>query len=295
MSSLPHPALFRRPAEQAELCQLVSDWRGAVPIGGAIVEPKIDGMRALYLDGELCSREGSAIYGVDHILAALRSIEHELCVPTMFDGEFQVAGSFNATVAHFKAAGGRGNAGTFHVFDMIPMRTWRGEDPCETLQARRAKLDAWISGMAPIEDNAIQLVPWAFMEDAAEIEAKARELIEAGGEGVVVKSALSTYRRNKSANWQRIRRSLTLDVPITGFYPLRENENRLGAIEGVLDGVRFKVAVGFTDAERDELWRVRETLVGVYMEVEALEITERGKPRQAAFVRLRFDKEKMRS
>jgi ATP-dependent DNA ligase len=120
-------------------------------------------------------------------------------------------------------------------------------------------------------------------EDAAEIEAKARDLIAAGGEGVVVKRALSTYRRIKSGDWQRIRRSLTLDVPITGFYPLRENADALGSLEGELDGVRFKVAAGFSDAERAELWRVRESLVGAYMEVQAMEITEKGKPRQAVW------------
>jgi ATP-dependent DNA ligase len=289
--SLPHPALFRRPAEQAELCQLVGNWSGKVPIGGALVEMKWDGMRALYIDGELCSREGSQIHGVDHILAKIREIEREACVPLFIDGEFVVGGTFRETVSHFKAAGGRGDRGTFHVFDMIPMRTWRGEDPSETLQARRAKLDALVT---PFVGNEVQLVPWAYMQDAAEIERRAAELIAAGGEGVVVKAALSTYRRTKSANWQRIRKTLTLDVPIAGFYPLRENADALGSIEGVLDGVRFKVAAGFSDAERVELWRVRESLVGSYMEVRAMEVTEVGKPRQAVWVRLRDDKGKVR-
>jgi ATP-dependent DNA ligase len=269
----------------------VGDWAGKVPIGGAMVEMKIDGMRALGMDGELCSREGSTIHGADHILATLREIEREACVPLFFDGEYQVGNCFRETVSHFKAAGGRGDRGTLFLFDAIPMRVWRGEDPCETLQARRAKLDKLV---APFVGPHLQLVPWAYMTDAAEIEAKARELIAAGGEGVVVKRALSTYRRIKSGDWQRIRKSLTLDVPITGFYPLRENADALGSLEGVLDGVRFKVAAGFSDAERVELWRVREGLVGSYMELDAMELTEAGKPRQAVFVRIRGDRGKVR-
>jgi ATP-dependent DNA ligase len=290
-AALPHPALFRRPADQRELCQLVSDWNGKVPFGGAIVEPKIDGMRALWIDGELVSREGAPILGADHIAAKLRRLEHEACVPLFVDSEFQVGSSFRETVSHFKAAGGRGDRGTLFVFDCLPMRVWRGEDPCEALHARRRKLDAMFPSVAGPE---LQLVPWAYMESAEEIEAKARELIAAGGEGVVVKRAGATYRRTKDPSWQRIRKSVTLDVPITGFYPLRENADRLGSLEGELDGVRFKVAAGFTDADRADLWRVREALVGVYMEVEAMEITEKGKLRQAVFCRLREDKAKVR-
>jgi ATP-dependent DNA ligase len=284
---LPHPALFRRPADQRQLCQLVTDWNGKVPHGGAIVEPKIDGIRALWIDGELVTREGAPILGTDHIAAKLREMEHKACVPLFVDSEFQVDNSFRETVSHFKAAGGRGDRGTLFVFDCLPMRVWRGEDPCEALHARRRKLDAMLPRFAGPE---LQLVPWAYMETAAEIEAKAAELIAAGGEGIVVKRAGATYRRVQDASWQRIRRSLTLDVPITGFYPLRENAQALGSLEGVLDGVRFKVAAGFSDAERDELWARRADLVGEFMELEAMEITEKGKPRQGVFVRLRPDK-----
>lgn len=287
----PHPALARRPADQHELCQLVTNWNGKVPAGGAIVEPKIDGIRALYIDGELCTREGSTIYGVDHILERLRAIEHEACFPLFVDGEFQVGGTFAATLAHFQAAGGRGNGGTLHAFDMIPMRTWRGEDVCEALQARRPKMDRLVQ---PFTGPGLELVPWAFMTDAAEIEGKARELIAAGGEGVVVKDALSTYRRNKSANWRRIRAAVTVDVPIVGWHPLQGNESALGSLVLRHEGVRVHVAAGFTDAERLELWARKETLLGMFAEVEAMEVTDRGSLRQARYLRLRPDKPKVR-
>lgn len=287
----PHPALARRPDDQNALCQLVGDWSGHVPDGGAIVEPKTDGMRALWIDGEIVSREGSPIWGTEHIAEQLRAMEYEACESLFCDGEFQVGGSFTATIAHFQAAGGRGDAGTFHLFDAIPMRTWRGNDVCEALEVRRPMLDRLA---APFDGNEVRLVPWAFMTEAAEIEERAADLIAAGGEGVVVKHALSTYRRNRSANWQRIRKSLTLDIPIVGFTPLRGNDEALGALIGLLDGVRVTVAIGYSDAERVELWRVREGLVGAYMEVTALERTERGSLRQATWVRMRPDKGRVR-
>jgi ATP-dependent DNA ligase len=288
---LAHPALARRADAGSALCQLVGDFTGKVPAGGAIVEPKIDGIRALYADGELFTREGSTIHGVDHILAELAALEQEAAVPLFFDGEFQVGGSFAATVAHFKAAGGRGNAGTLHLFDMLPARVWRGEDVCEALHARRAKLDRLVG---PRQSEAVALVPWAFMEDAAEIEARARELIAAGGEGVVVKAANATYRRTKGTVWQRIRKSLTLDLPIIGWTPQRGNEDMLGALVLDHEGVRVHVAAGFSDQERRELWQVREGLRGEFVEVEAMEQTERGSLRSARYLRLRPDKPRRR-
>jgi ATP-dependent DNA ligase len=293
MSALaPHPALQRRSEDVGPaLCALVSDWTGKVPFNGALVEPKIDGMRALYCDGELFTREGSTIHGVDHILAKLRAIEHEAAVPLVIDGEWQVGGSFAATIAHFKAAGARGDAGVLHVFDLMPARVWRGEDVCEALHARRAKLDRLLP---PFVGDELRLVPWAYMTDAADIEARARELIAAGGEGVVVKAANSTYRRAKGTIWQRIRKSLTIDAPIVGWTPQRGNEDMLGALVLNVEGVRVHVAAGFSDQERRELWLAREGLKGEFVEVDAMERTERGSLRQAVYRRMRPDKGRVR-
>lgn len=288
MSALgPHPALMRNRSADTFLCQLVTEWGGSVPAGGAIVEPKEDGMRCLWIDGELVSREGSPIYGCEHIAAKLRAMEHEACRPMFFDGELAVDRSFAATVAHFQAAGARGDAGTLHLFDMTTMDTWRGNDVCEALHARKSKLARLAEGF---EGEELRVMPWAYMENAADIRARAAELIAAGGEGVVVKHAFATYRRTKSSEWGRIRRSITLDVPVVGVTPHRSLAGRLGALVVEVDGVRARVHHGFTDRERIDLWEARDRLPGAIVEVEAMDRTDRGSLRQAVFVRMREDK-----
>ncbi|MEA3044600.1 MAG: ligase 1 [Sphingomonadales bacterium] len=283
----PHPALLRRNDPGPELCQLVGDWRGKMPAGGAIVEPKLDGIRALWIDGELVTREGTPIAGAEHIDARLRWLEREACVPLFFDGEFLVGGTFAETLAHFQARGGNGVAGTLHLFEGITMRTWRGEDPCETLEARRIKLDAMLAGKA---DAAVRPMPWSWANDADEVAAKAREFIAAGGEGVVVKDPLGTYQRRRSTEWQRIKKAMTLDLVIVDAVPQADRAWMLGAL--VLDyrGRRVRVSAGFSDAERMALWRDRAQLVGTVAEISAMEVTEAGSLRQARFVRLRPDK-----
>lgn len=288
MSALaPHPALARKPDSVSSLCQLVVDFAGQVPAGGAIVEAKADGIRALWIDHELVTREGAPILGCDHITAKLSAIEDEAAFPLFFDGELVVDGSWSATIAHFQAGGRRGNGGTLHLFDVLPMWTWRGEGASEALHARKAKLEAMA---APHAGDALSVMPWAYMEDAADIRERAREFIAAGGEGVVVKDALSTYRRGRSANWQRIRKSLSFDVPVVEVRPHRVLAGRLGAVVVDVDGVRVTVDRGFSDAERVELWQEREWLIGAIVEVEAMEKTGRGSLRQPLFRRVRADK-----
>jgi hypothetical protein len=238
-------------------------------------------MRALWLNGELVSREGAPIKGTGHIASMLSAMEDGCSEPMFFDAEFVVDRSFTATIAHFKANGSRGDAGTLHLFDAVPMRVWRGEDVGEVLRIRRARLDRLV---APFVGSGLELVPRAFMTDPALIAARAAEFIAAGGEGVVVKDAASLYRRCKGPAWQRIRKSLTLDLPIIGFRERRGSPSEPGSL--VLDHGGVPVHVRAPAA----LWRGRGALLGAVVEVEAMEATGRGSLRQARFLRLRPDK-----
>lgn len=300
-ASGPHPALLPRPDAHRELCQLVTDWQGSIAAGGQIVEPKLDGIRALWIDGELVTREGSPILGAEHIEAALMRLEYAAAQPMFFDGEWTVEpedgnplGTFAATLAHFQARGRASDKGTLWLFDAMPARVWRGEDPCETLEVRRGKLDRMLTFAASNEVEKISApvrpMPWAWMDDVAEIERHARDFIAQGAEGIVVKHALSTYQRKRGAAWQRIKRAMTLDLEVVGAVPQKDRAWLLGAL--VLDyrGKRVRVSTGFSDAERMALWRDRADLPGLTAEVSCMEVTEAGSLRQARFVRMRGDR-----
>jgi ATP-dependent DNA ligase len=287
MTCEPHPALMRRPADQPALCQLVKDWAGNMPATGAICEPKLDGIRALWIDGELVTREGAAIHGAEHIVEVLHAIEHEAAVPMFLEGEWIVHGSFTETLRHFRSAGGRGDAGCLHIFEGMTMRAWRGEDPSEALQARRAKLDALVK---PFECDAVRLVPWAYLTSSVEIERAAADFIAQGGEGVVVKDPLATYRRKLDGSWRRIKKRLTLDLEVVGYEPDARRPFLLGVLIVDYEGKRVRVAAGFSDSQRLAMWRERDGLIGSIHEVEAMETTEKGSLRHPRWVRARPDK-----
>lgn len=201
----PHPALSRQ-AVPAQLCQLVRDYAGKLPAhDGCIVEEKKDGWRALWIDGELVTREGTPIHGCDHIVAQLQELERKLCRPTFFDGELIVGDSFAETHAHLRCGGLRGDQGTFWMWDMLDMDTWHGKAVCEPLTARRRRLED-LAG--ELTGEGARVLPWLYFIDREDIEAHAAQVIADGGEGIIIKDPGAVYTRRRTGAWQRIKREM---------------------------------------------------------------------------------------
>lgn len=209
------------------LCQLASDWRGAIPTGGVMVEPKIDGWRCLYLTGidgkpRLFTRQGHLIEGAGHIAYRLGLMERAAGEPMVFDGEFQVGGSLAATKAWCETGWKTGGeAGTLHLFDCLTMAEWRAGGSDMPLYERKARLqalsravdedealswefrpgsrgdDAWRTSCPILQDE------WAF--DVSDVLAAASRIWTAGGEGLMLKDAEAPYRRNRNASWLKVK------------------------------------------------------------------------------------------
>lgn len=209
-----------------ELCQLLGDWRGDVPEGGTWWERKWDGYRALRfagIDGQvrLWTRNGLPIEGVGHILYRLEQMEQAAGEPWMFDGEFVVDGTLEATKrwAEKRWRAG-GEAGVLHLFDGMPLSAWQaGGDPTP-LYRRKARLKelmhwatvddwTWRPGSRGRDEGAtpVVLVEDGWAEDAAQVVAEARRIWAAGGEGLVLKDYSAPYQRRRCAAWQKVKAS----------------------------------------------------------------------------------------
>jgi len=131
-----------------ELCELASDWRGIVPAGSTMYEQRVDGWRALRFPGiddkvRLRTRSGHPIDGAGHILHRLALMEQLAGKPMVFNGEFQVGDTLEAT-EHWCERGWRlgGEAGTFHAFDCLTLAEWRAGSTERPLYERKAQLQA---------------------------------------------------------------------------------------------------------------------------------------------------------
>lgn len=211
-----------------ELCQLAGAWdRKAMPDNGWFAETKVDGWRGLVYpapaDGKraMFSRHGVMLHGVGHILHRLSIMEAVAGEPLMFDGEFQVGGTLEATKAWCER-GWRtgGEAGTFHLFDAMPFTQWqRGSDDRRWIE-RRNWLEAivkeaeshplsweWRAGTHGKEPDG----PIVVMADAQwlgtpdDVIDAAKAVWRAGGEGLMLKDPDAPYLRARSKAWQKVK------------------------------------------------------------------------------------------
>lgn len=211
----------------SSLCALAGTWGGNAPAnGGCIAEQKHDGWRALHFrdhEGKpaLWTRNGYRIEGIGHILHKLAAMEEVAGEPMFFDGEFQVDGCLSATKAWcergYKTGG---EAGTFHVFDVLTEREWRANDCDRPLIDRKAILKQLFDESGRLDDGwewragtygkepdhpIVEILEGEWCNDVPEIMDLANRVWVAGGEGLVLKDAESVYRRERSKDWLKVK------------------------------------------------------------------------------------------
>ena len=196
---LPNPRFARPPAQ---LCQLASDWRGKLQPGNWLAQQKVDGVRALWIDGDLVTREGVSIGGTDHIRRELRELERAAGARLFVDGEFQVDGNLAATMRHFNQRGRYGDAGTFFAFDVLPHAQWAANASEKPLTARLMQLEGLVDVTQP---RSVRVIPGHSVANAIEGMRLAESMWRADLEGLVVKRADARYERRRSAAWLKVK------------------------------------------------------------------------------------------
>lgn len=120
----------------------------------------------------------------------------------------------------------------------------------------------------------------------------ARSYIRKGEEGIIVKKIDAPYEFKRSNYWLKFKNKDTIDVRITGYYagePNTKYENTLGGLILDYNGVELRCGSGFTDEERDDIWKMRNDLNGMMCEISYMEETKTGSLRHPVFERFRFD------
>ncbi len=197
------PRLIRGAGAAPELAQLAGVWRSELHPADNIVEPKLDGIRALYLGGtgrHLVSREGSPLGCAAHCLDALLDLEAAYGKPMMFDAEFMAPGGLTETLRAFRrnrpVAGG-----TLWLFDAVPLDRWEAAAHTAPLAARRATL---LAMGARVQRAQVGMVT-GYPLDADATMTLARHFWKRGFEGLVVKDATQGYQRGRNNGWLKLK------------------------------------------------------------------------------------------
>lgn len=122
----------------------------------------------------------------------------------------------------------------------------------------------------------------------------ARSYINRGEEGIIVKNPNAKYQFKRSNDWLKFKNKDTIDVKVIGIFEGEEGtkyEHTLGGLILDYNGTTLKCGSGFTDDERDSIWKDRDSYIGMMCEISYMEETKTGSLRHPVFERFRFDLE----
>ena len=302
-------------------CQLATNSEGRPEMKGIKrLEPKLDGVRMLMMVipsdfGDvttICfSRNGKQFDNFIDIEEQVRdnwvkmvrkAATSNLSMGFVLDGEV-IGNSFQELMRQARRKTDvRAEDSVYNVFDILPLDAFREGHWNAQLEKRIKILD----DMRPIIDTMpnVELLPHIMVDlDTAagkdQLERYAKDNVNAGFEGIMIKELQAPYICKRSTDWMKWKPTLTVDLEVVGVEEgTGRNLGRLGALvcHGVDDGKEITVNVGsgFSDVDRDDYWTNRNLVIGRTAEVLCDVITQNQDGtyslRFPRFVRFRDDK-----
>lgn len=190
----------------------------------------------------------------------------------------------------------------FNIFDIIPADDWeRGY-----WNAQLHKRVALLEKLRPVIDkmSQVELLPHIMVdldtgEGRDQLMRYAKDNVNAGFEGIMIKDINSPYECKRNTFWMKWKPTITVDLEVIDVEEgTGRNVGRLGALvcSGYDDGKNITVNVGsgFSDIDRDNLWSDRDLVIGRTCEILCDVITQNQDGtyslRFPRFVRFRDDK-----
>lgn len=302
-------------------CQLATNSEGRPEMKGIKrLEPKLDGVRMLLMvipmdSGELTticfSRNGKIFENFTHIEDQVRdnwlklvrkAATSNLSMGFVLDGEV-IGNSFQELMRQARRKTGvQAEDSVYNVFDILPLEAFRDGHWNKQLEKRIRILD----DMRPVIDTMpnVELLPHIMVDlDTAagkdQLERYAKDNVNAGFEGIMIKEMKAPYICKRSTDWMKWKPTITVDLEVVGMEEgTGRNVGRLGALicSGIDDGKEITVNVGsgFSDKDRDDYYLNRNIILGRTAEVMCDIITQNSDGtyslRFPRFVRFRDDK-----
>jgi DNA ligase-1 len=301
-------------------CQLATNSEGRPEMKGIKrLEPKLDGVRMLLMVipsdfGDVTtvcySRNGKVFDNFGHIeeqvrnnwLKIARGHQNALINGFVLDGEV-IGNTFQELMRQARRKSDvQADDSVFNIFDIIPLSDFR-EGHWNAQLHKRINILEHIRHVVDTMPN-VELLPHIMVDlDTAagkdQLERYAKDNVNAGFEGIMIKELEAPYICKRSTDWMKWKPTLTVDLEVVGVEEgTGRNLGRLGALVcyGVDDGKEITVNVGsgFSDADRDDYWTNRNLVIGRTAEVLCDVITQNQDGtyslRFPRFVRFRDDK-----
>lgn len=257
---------------------------------------KLNGVRATFYNGQLFARSGELFSGLNHILEKLSEFSEKY----VFDGELTLNDPSLSDNEKFRIATGIINSESedkssicYTIFDVIPVTEFDLGQSMDSYRDRRKLLN---SIAASVESAHVKVLEVLYEgNDQSKIGEYLDQMVREDKEGLMVNLDVP-YQCKRHRGILKVKRFYTMDLPIIRC---EEGTGRLSGTLGAFaleyKGNEVNVGSGFTDEQRYEFWRNRESLVGTLCEVKYKEIssdkhTKAESLQFPVFITLRTDK-----
>jgi DNA ligase-1 len=264
--------LFFSPLLQANKppIQLASKFHEDIIINNYWVSEKLDGVRA-YWDGKyLISRQGNQFTAPKWFTAGFPN--------TPLDGELWIARETFEKVSGIVRTKNKKEEDwkqiSFMIFDL--------PSSPKTFTQRLVVMQELVDSSP---SKYLKMITQQIFTSHQALQASLDEVIEGGGEGLMLHHTNAYYQVKRSQDLMKLKRHDDAEAVVLDYIPGKGKH--LGRMGSLLvknaEGIIFKVGSGFTDNERDS-----PPLIGDTITYQYIGKTKNGVPRFATFLRVRF-------
>lgn len=270
-----------------------------------LASPKLDGVRAIVLNGKVMSRTLKPIPNqhVQRMFSHLEGFDGELIV-----GPCTAPNVYNVTESAVMTTGGEPDV-AFYAFDFLMNKEF-------TAYNRIAQLAYYISHLGP--QCRVEKVPQYECANREELEKWEQQFLDWGFEGAITRDPNAVYKYGRGAKGDqclmKLKRFTDSEARIVGYYEEMANNNVATTDErgytkrsshqanksgkGTLGGIevvdlenkwRFSIGSGFDAAQKAELWALGDQLIGQIVKYKYFAHGMKDVPRHPIFLGFRRD------
>jgi ATP-dependent DNA ligase len=254
----------------------------------AFTQPKVDGVRGIYHDGQLLSRQNNAFTSPIHILEEL----NDLSPPWPLDGElFTTKLTFQQIVGAVKRKTIRSRKGKsskvqedeiskidYYIFDIVL--------PGKTFQERNVLLCKWYAANCK-KCKHIVLVPTSTCDSTTCVEKHLTQQLKAGYEGLMIRNMDGMYECGKrSYDLLKYKKFEDAEYYIVGSEPSEDEKSIVWHCK-TKDGSIFNAKQSGTNASQGKYLKSPKSYIGKLLTVKYQNLTDGGIPRFPVGISLR--------
>ena len=252
------------------------------PKGEFAITEKLDGIRCLAICKEdsiqLFSRQGKLIEGCVSIETTLMGMRMQVGRDFVLDGELLAMNCgydtvYKETTKRVKNKNEIKEGIYYMAFDMLEMEEFNQLKGIHKYHERLQKLLDLDKLMGSMFVRIIR--PLYIGNDMDEVLELLKVYKKLGAEGLMINLMDAPYEFKRSKNILKVKVMQTADLKIVGFEEGQgRNAGKLGAILVDFKGGIVKVGSGFSDFDREYIWKNQNQYLGKIAEIQYFEITK---------------------